>query len=115
MLKYISFRSDPEHDDTTDGMWCGQNGIPIGELLAWKTAHPEWSKLVLQERRSRYAEHLSAVDAALIKKALEGNTAAAELLYRRFENWTPKAADEALKRNPTQKTFAELIEEGGEV
>jgi hypothetical protein len=115
IASYLDFRSNPSNDETTDGMWCGQNQFSILELADWKSKEPKWAQHVLEQRRTRYAEQLSAVDAALIEKAKGGDTKAAELLYRRFENWTPKAADEALKRNPTQKTFAELIEEGGEV
>ena len=109
---YLKFRKDPVHDDTTDGMWCAQTGIPIDMLTKWKHNNPHWAQEVLNHRRQFYAEHLKEVDAALLEKAKGGDTKAAELLYRRFENWTPKAADEALKRNPTNKTFAELIAEG---
>lgn len=109
---YLTFRSNPSNDETTDGMWCGQMRFPIQDLQDWKGQHPEWALHVLEKRRAQYAEQISAVDAALLAKAQAGDTRAAELIYRRFENWTPKAADEALKKNPTQKTFAELIEEG---
>lgn len=111
MIKYIAFRADPANDTMTDGMWCGQNGVNIEALKAWKNANPSVMAALLEKRRSRYTEHLSEVDQALIEKAKEGDTRAAELLYRRFENWTPKQAEAELKRNPTNKTFAELIAE----
>jgi hypothetical protein len=111
---YCSFRMSLEHDATTDGQWCGQRGIDIQRLNAWKRAHPDTMKKLLEWRRERYAQHLSEVDQALIDKAKGGDTRAAELLYRRFEGWTPKAAEEALKKRPDQKTFAELVNEGGE-
>jgi hypothetical protein len=111
MNEYMEFRKNPDNDATTDGMWCAQRSVPLATLQAWKKARPGWAVEVLTARRSRYAEHLSAVDAALFEKARGGDTKAAELLYRRFESWTPKIAEENLKRNPTQKTFAELIQE----
>jgi hypothetical protein len=110
--EYLRFRKDPVNDETTDGMWCGTRRIRPEDLTRLKAAHPDWAQEVLDHRRKQYAEQLKDVDTALIEKAKSGNTQAAELLYRRFENWTPKAAEDALKRNPTNKTFAELIAEG---
>jgi hypothetical protein len=85
--------------------------MSIEALKEWKNNNPSALAELLEKRRARYTEHLSAVDQALIEKAKEGDTRAAELLYRRFENWTPKQAEAELKRNPTNKTFAELIAE----
>lgn len=109
--RYIAFRSLAHNDDVTDGMWCAQNNVSVADLNEWKELKPDWSKMVLEQRRTKYAEQLMAVDQALIEKAQNGDTKAAELLYRRFENWTPKQADEALRKNPLQKTFAELVAE----
>lgn len=110
-IGYLAFRSDPSSDELTDAQWCAQRRIPTSTLIEWKARFPQWAQEALDLRRKRYAEQLSAVDAALLTKAKGGDTRAAELLYRRFENWTPKQADEALKRNPTNKTMAELIAE----
>lgn len=111
LCEFIRFRQNPANDDTTDGMWCGSRGLSMADLLRFKAEYPDWAQEVLDFRRKQYAEQLKDVDAALIEKAKSGNTAAAELLYRRFENWTPKQAEDAMKRNPTNKTFAELIAE----
>jgi hypothetical protein len=111
--KYLEFRKNPGNDDVTDGMWCGQMKMSIKDLVESKQARPAWAAEVLTHKRSQMAEHMAAVDAALIEKAKAGDTRAAELLYRRFENWTPKQAEAEMKRNPTNKTFAELIAEGG--
>jgi hypothetical protein len=109
-LEYIRFKIHDDKD-TTDGMWCGQMQVPVVWLEGMKRREPDWAKRVLDGKRGLYAKEMLAVDSALIEKAKGGNTQAAELLYRRFENWTPKAAEDALKRNPTNKTFAELIAE----
>jgi hypothetical protein len=109
--QYLAFRKNPANDDTTDGMWCGQKNIPIDYLNDTKIHYPKWAQELLDYRRSRMAEEMLEVDKGLLAKAKTGNTQAAELLYRRFESWTPKIAEEAMKRNPTNKTFAEMIAE----
>lgn len=109
---YLAFRKNPANDETTDGMWCGQQHYHIDTLNATKLARPKWAEEVLAHRRARLAEELLEVDKGLFAKAKTGNTQAIELLYRRFENWTPKAAEEQMKKNPTNKSFAELIAEG---
>lgn len=43
----------------------------------------------LKLRRSRYATKLAMIDAAMIKKACAGSEKAAELCYKRLENWNP--------------------------
>lgn len=44
----------------------------------------------LEIRRKKYASALSRVDAGLLKRAAEGDPAAAKLAYQRFENWSEK-------------------------
>jgi hypothetical protein len=109
--QYLAFRKNPANDETTDGMWCGQNRVTIDVLNATKAYYPKWAQELLDYRRSKMAEEILEVDKGLIAKAKGGNTQAIELLYRRFENWSPKIAEEAMKRNPTNKTFAEMIAE----
>ena len=109
--QYLAFRKNPANDETTDGMWCGQNKVQIEWLNNTKMAFPKWAQELLDYRRSKMAEEILEVDKGLLAKAKSGNTQAIELLYRRFENWSPKIAEEAMKRNPTNKTFAEMIAE----
>lgn len=108
---YLAFRRNPANDETTDGMWCGQNRLQIEWLNATKNHYPKWAQELLDYRRSKMAEEILEVDKGLIAKAKGGDSRAIELLYRRFENWSPKIAEEAMKRNPTNKTFAEMIAE----
>jgi hypothetical protein len=44
----------------------------------------------LDLRRKKYSRLVGLVDLALLKKAAEGDTAAAKLVYQRFENWNEK-------------------------
>jgi hypothetical protein len=111
--QYLAFRKNPANDETTDGMWCGQNKLQPDWLIATKVHDPKWAQELLDYRRSRMAEDILEVDKGLVAKAKAGNTQAASLLYARFEGWTPKVAESEAKRNPTMKTFAELVAEGG--
>jgi hypothetical protein len=109
-VTYIAFRSNPANDHITDGMWCSQNFVPVEELRTIK-ASPDVAVEVLEKRRTLYAGELAEIDRALIERAKSGDYKAAELIYRRFENWTPKQAEAELKKSPGQKTFADLIAE----
>lgn len=109
---YLAFRRNPSNDETTDGMWCGQNRLQIDWLIATKAKYPKWAQDLLDYRRSRMAEEILEVDKGLLAKAKSGDARSIELLYRRFENWSPKIAEEAMKRNPANKSFAEMISEG---
>ena len=44
----------------------------------------------LDLRRKKYSRLVGLVDLALLKKAAEGDTSAAKLVYQRFENWHEK-------------------------
>lgn len=109
---YEEFRSDPTNDATTDGMWCGQNGLDIVELKKWKMTHPDRMFSILERRRSRYAEKLIEVDQALFRKAQEGDARSIELLWSRFESWTPKIEENNAKTGQGKaKTLADLMGE----
>ena len=110
--KYVEFRKNPDNDEVTDGVWAAQQRLDIEQLQLSKKSYMDWADEVLKHRRARIAEQMLEVDKGLLLKAKAGNTAAVELLYRRFENWTPKQAEAEMKRNPTNKTFAELVAEG---
>lgn len=44
----------------------------------------------LELRRKKYSRLVNLVDMALLKKAAEGDTQAAKLVYQRFENWSER-------------------------
>jgi len=112
MNDYINFRSNPANDHTTDAMWCGQRNLPPSSLQQWKMAHPDMMERILQYRRSRYADELIKIDAALLSKAKAGDAAAAKLCWARFEDWSPSVMEERSKKGDGRaKTLAELISE----
>lgn len=112
MNDYIAFRSDPSNDHVTDGMWCGQNNLNIVELKRWKLEHPDEMVSILEKRRSRYAEKLIEVDQALFDKAKAGDPRAIELLWSRFENWSPKIEENNARAGlGKNKTLADLMGE----
>lgn len=67
-------------------------GCKNGVLYQYFTSKEltEIERQALDERRSRYALFLSAIDKALINRALEGSEQAIKLCYQRFEGWTEK-------------------------
>mgnify|MGYP001769360452 CR=1 FL=1 len=106
---YVTFRSNPDNDELTDGMWCGQQGQPPTLVKELRMAYPKLDFEILEARRSEYAKLLAKVDKALFDKAIEGDAKAADTIYRRFENWSPKNAETPGKAGI--KTFADLIQE----
>lgn len=111
--EFFEFRSNPANDHTTDGMWCGTNGIQPSEFQEFKARNPGLFTKILEKRRTLYADELIKVDQALLTKARTGDVQAAKLLWARFENWSPKIEEENVKQTGVgkQKTLAELISE----
>ena len=113
-VEYIEFRSNPSNDHMTDAMWCGQNNIPNADLGAWKAQNPEAMEQLLNLRRSRYADEMIKIDAALLGKAKSGDTKSIQLAWARFENWSPKIEEDNSKRSGGRnKSFADLVAEEG--
>lgn len=108
---YVAFRSDPSNDITTDGVWCGEN-FPIEELLKWKLENPSLMLSILEKRRGLYADELIKIDQGLLTKAKSGDARAIELVWARFENWSPKIEEQAAKQGlGKNKTLADLMGE----
>lgn len=111
---YVSFRANPANDHITDAMWCGQCGLHTDDLASWKAQNPEAMEQLLNLRRSRYADEMIKIDAALLGKAKAGDTKSIQLAWARFENWSPKIEEEANKRTGGRnKSFADLVAEEG--
>lgn len=109
--EYITFRSDPSNDYVTDGQWCGER-CTIGDLKKWKVENPTSMFSILEKRRGRYAENLIEVDQALFAKAKAGDARSIELLWSRFENWSPKIEENNAKMGLGKtKTLADLMGE----
>lgn len=76
----------------------------------------DWA-YVTAEKRKLYAQDVLEIDQAMLREGKKGNTAAAELAYRRFDGWVPTTAqlnldapDDELKRLANQ-IKAELLGE----
>lgn len=111
MNDYIAFRSNPANDHINDGMWCGQRGTSIETLTEWKMKNPQAMVTILEARRACYADQLIQVDQALFDKAKSGDPRAIQLIWARFENWSPKIEEDQAKKTGIgkNKTLAELI------
>lgn len=112
MNGYIDFRSNPSNDHINDGMWCGQRHVDPDTLTIWKMQNPEAMMTILEARRSRYADELIKVDQALFEKAKSGDPRSVQLIWARFENWSPRIEEEQNKKTQGKvKTLSELIGE----
>ena len=107
--KYIQFRTDPDNDEITDGMWCGQQNSPVTMIGMIRKEFPTLDFEILTARRAAYAQLLAKVDTAVFDKAIKGDAKAADLIYRRFEGWSPKMTEDG--KPSDAKTFSDLIQE----
>lgn len=108
---YVEFRSNPANDHITDGVWCNEL-LNIDDLIQWKLEHPKEMFSILEKRRAQYADHLIKVDQALFEKAKNGDPRAIELVWSRFENWSPKIEENNAKQGMGKnKTLADLMGE----
>lgn len=94
----------------TDSYFCTDKGYTLEALREAKAQNKEWAKTVLAKRREGYADQMRVIDEALIQAAARGDVKAAELLYRRFDGWSPND-----KTNSSTVTdFASLLKLAGE-
>lgn len=109
---YPSFRCDPSNDHISDGVWCGQNALDILTLAKWKHEHAKEMLSVLETRRGLYADELIKIDQGLLAKARSGDPRSIELVWARFENWSPKIEEANAKSGLGKaKTLADLMGE----
>ena len=103
--KYIAFKANPGNDRKDDSFFCSESGVSLLELKREKKAHKDWGKSALNLRREFYAEKMVEIDQALFIAAKNGDTKAADLLYRRFDGWNPKIVEQ----NNNFYNFADLV------
>ena len=100
---YLQILLEPQHFDLDKKAIAKLLGCTVPTLYKWdKKIDLDWIK---DERRRKYAWKISLVDLAMFKKAVKGDTRAAELVYKRFDGWidATKVIDER-----TGKTDDEL-------
>ena len=107
--RYIRFRSNPDNDDKADTFFCTAVGTTLQILKKLKKENKSWSAKALKLRREVYSEKMMKVDSALFKAAQNGDTRAADLLYRRFDNWSPKQAELQVTNNFVN--FSDLVKD----
>ena len=102
---YIAFKANPGNDKSGDTVFCSEAGVSLSELKSLKKMHKDWAKSALNLRREHYAEKMVEIDRALFIAAKNGDTKAADLLYRRFDGWNPKIVEQ----NNNFYNFADLV------
>lgn len=108
---YVAFRTNPGNDHITDGVWCEEQ-IRIDDLMAWKLANPQAMLSILEKRRSAYSDDLIKIDQALLQKAKAGDPRSIELVWARYEGWSPKIEENNSKQGlGKNKTLADLMGE----
>lgn len=95
--KLMAYLSDPNNEmPTRDAMASEILGVRRSTFYH-HFSPAEISEIeaeALEERRKKYAPHLTQVDLAVLKKAKEGDAHAAKLAYQRFEQWSEKKQHE---------------------
>jgi hypothetical protein len=104
---YILYRSNPDNDDKADSLFISSFGFSLKDLRKAKRQNKDWASKVLDARRKLYAEHILGVDKALFQAAKAGDTKAADLLYRRFDNWNPRIVEQT----NNYYNFADIVKE----
>jgi len=102
---YIKFKANPDNDKKDDTFFCSDAGVSLSDLRALKRRYKSWSKTALNLRREHYAERMAEIDKSLFIAAKNGDTKAADLLYRRFDGWNPKVVE----MNNNFYNFADLV------
>ena len=91
---YIQYRTNPDNDDKSDSYFCTSYGVSLDELQELIKSDKKLQNDILKSRRTTYAKRMKKIDAALFRAAEAGDCKAADLLYRRFDNWNPKVVEE---------------------
>lgn len=65
-------------------------GVSSATLRRWNR-RVDWDHIKI-ERRKKYAVHMCAIDAAMVKQATRGDVNAAKLMFERFDGWVPISA-----------------------
>ena len=91
---YVQYRTNPDNDTHSLSHFCSTFGYALDDVRKTLAGDANLEKDILDARRLRYAERMRKIDDALFKSAEAGDVRAADLLYRRFDNWNPKIVEE---------------------
>ena len=91
---YIQYSTNPDNDVNSLSHFCTRYGFALDEVKEVLNGDRNLEQDVLDARRAKYADRMKKIDDALFKSAEEGDTKAADLLYRRFDGWNPKIIEE---------------------
>jgi len=84
---FVELLCDPNEVERTNEQVAELIGISTTTIYRWKK-RVDW-EYIKAERRKRFAARITQVDDAMFKKAIKGDVSAADLLYQRFDAWTP--------------------------
>ena len=96
--KLLEYLSNPDNEPVNrKGMSIDILGFSDGTII-YQVFTPEEIRDIeheaLELRRKCYASRLAKVDDALIKRAIEGDPAAAKLVFQKYEQWSEKSIRE---------------------
>ena len=112
--QYILWRANPINDSKQDTSFASQNSISSNTLQQiLSDTKTDWRSKVLDTRREHYKSHMLEIDKAIMCKAKSGDVRAAELLYRRFDNWNPKLIEVQDNRKFTFLDIIKKIDKDG--
>jgi len=92
--KYVQYRTNPDNDARSFSHFATMCGYTLSEVKDAVAHDKDIEKDILVARRNKYAKRMQKIDDALFKSAEDGDTRAADLLYRRFDGWDPKVVEQ---------------------
>ena len=92
--RYIQYRTNPKNDECSISHFATSYGYSVPEVKLALANDRTLEKDILEARRAKYAARMQKIDDALFKAAENGETKAADLLYRRFDNYHPSVVEQ---------------------
>jgi len=105
--RYIQYRTDPDNDIHSLSHFCTRYGFSLSDVKQTLHGDKQLENDILDARRNKYAKRMQKIDDALFKSAEDGDTKAADLLYRRFDGWNPKIVEQ----NNNFYNFTDIVKE----
>ena len=106
---YIQSMITGDLDDKTQDEIAVIFGVTPQTIYTWKKC-ADWP-MIKAERRKLYAHQILKIDSAMLRAAEKGDTAAAKIMYERFDGWVPTTAI----KNIEEKSDEALIQRAAEI